>query len=68
MPSTEAKFPPLEDIQPAGGYGTLGETTKIYATDLYEDGYGDPVYREKARILNRHIQEIGMGKYQVCIV
>ncbi|KIJ64332.1 hypothetical protein HYDPIDRAFT_175668 [Hydnomerulius pinastri MD-312] len=28
------------------------------------DGYSDPVYQAKARILNRSIQEIGMGKYQ----
>lgn len=34
--------------------------------DLYEAGSIDPVYQAKARILNRAIQEIGMGKYQVC--
>lgn len=46
-----------------------GETpgaTKVFAIDLYEDGYDDPLYQAKARILNRSIQEIGMGKYQVC--
>lgn len=34
--------------------------------DLYEDGSVDPVYQAKARLLNHAIQEIGMGKYQVC--
>ncbi|KAH7882731.1 MFS general substrate transporter [Phlebopus sp. FC_14] len=34
------------------------------AKDIYEDGYSDPIYQAKARILNRSIQEIGMGKYQ----
>lgn len=34
--------------------------------DLYEEGSIDPVYQAKARLLNRAIQEIGMGKYQVC--
>ncbi|KII90256.1 hypothetical protein PLICRDRAFT_40461 [Plicaturopsis crispa FD-325 SS-3] len=32
--------------------------------DLYEDGYIDPVYQAKAHVLNRRMQEIGMGKYQ----
>lgn len=36
------------------------------AMDLYEDGYSDPVYHAKARILNHAIQDIGMGRYQVC--
>jgi hypothetical protein len=34
--------------------------------DIYEDGVIDPVYQAKARLLNSAIQEIGMGKYQVC--
>ncbi|KAG1873348.1 MFS general substrate transporter [Suillus tomentosus] len=34
------------------------------AMDLYEDGYSDPVYQAKARILNHAIQDIGMGRYQ----
>jgi hypothetical protein len=34
--------------------------------DLYEDEMAiDPVYQAKTRILNRAIQKIGMGKYQV---
>jgi hypothetical protein len=31
----------------------------------YEEGYDDPVYQAKARILNHAIQDIGMGRYQV---
>ena len=36
--------------------------------DVYfgEESGVDPVYYAKARILNSAIQEIGMGKYQVC--
>ncbi|KAL4070230.1 major facilitator superfamily domain-containing protein [Scleroderma yunnanense] len=41
-----------------------GSCTRI---DLYNDGYVDPVYQAKARILNRSIQDIGMGKYQWCL-
>lgn len=46
--------------------------TKVYPAnaavieDLYEDGTVDPVYQAKARLLNAAIQEIGMGRYQVC--
>ena len=32
---------------------------------LYEEGELDPVYYAKTLVLNRAIQEIGMGKYQV---
>jgi len=35
--------------------------------DLYEGNYHDPVYEAKARILNRAIQDIGMGRYQVSV-
>lgn len=39
-------------------------TTDIYSVD---DPHGiDRVYLAKARLLNNAIQEIGMGKYQVC--
>ena len=34
--------------------------------DLYEEGTLDPVYQAKARLVSAAIQEIGMGKYQVC--
>lgn len=35
--------------------------------DIYTDAAIDPVYQAKARILNDALQEIGMGRYQVCI-
>ena len=39
---------------------------EILATqDLHDEGSVDPVYQAKARVLNRALQEIGMGKYQV---
>ncbi|KIK13718.1 hypothetical protein PISMIDRAFT_379089 [Pisolithus microcarpus 441] len=43
-----------------------GQTNPITGPpiDLYENGYVDPVYQAKAQILNRSIQEIGMGRYQ----
>lgn len=31
---------------------------------VLEDGSLDPVYAAKARVLNKAIQEIGMGRYQ----
>ena len=33
--------------------------------DLYDEGSIDPVHQAKARVLNRALQEIGMGRYQV---
>lgn len=48
---------------PASGYES---PPGVFASDLYEDEYTDPVYQAKARILNHSIQEIGMGKYQAC--
>lgn len=35
------------------------------SNDMYEDGSIDPVYQAKARVLNKAIEEIGMGRYQV---
>ncbi|KAK7680855.1 MFS sugar transporter [Cerrena zonata] len=32
--------------------------------DLFEEGSIDPIYQAKAHVLNRAIQEIGMGRYQ----
>ena len=34
--------------------------------DLFSDETVDPIYQAKAHVLNQAIQEIGMGKYQVC--
>jgi hypothetical protein len=36
--------------------------------DVYDEGSVDPVYQAKARVLNRALQEIGMGKYQVRVL
>ena len=35
--------------------------------DLHDEGSVDPAYHAKARVLNRALQEIGMGRYQVQI-
>jgi hypothetical protein len=35
--------------------------------DLHDKGSVDPVYHAKARVLNRALQEIRMGRYQVQI-
>lgn len=35
--------------------------------NIYTDDAVDPIYQAKARILNDALQEIGMGKYQVCL-
>lgn len=66
MALTPTESPPLEDKQPTSGYGSLDRMTKASSVDLYEDEYSDPIYQAKARILNHSIQEIGMGRYQVC--
>lgn len=42
-------------------------STVLLKPDLYEDGTLDPVYEAKIRLLNREIQDIGMGRYQVCL-
>ena len=43
--------------------GKPSETNPI--PGLYEDGILDPTYQEKTKILNRAIEAIGMGRYQV---
>ncbi|TFY62020.1 hypothetical protein EVG20_g6853 [Dentipellis fragilis] len=40
------------------------ESQDTLTPDLYDEGSVDPVYQAKARVLNRALQEIGMGKYQ----
>jgi hypothetical protein len=37
------------------------ETTLV---SVLEDGALDPVYEAKAKVLNREVQQIGMGRYQ----
>jgi hypothetical protein len=36
-----------------------------YVENLYKEGDLDPVYYAKTLVLNRALQELGMGKYQV---
>lgn len=40
-----------------------------FTKDMFEEGESgvDPAYQAKARRLNEALQEIGMGKYQVCV-
>ena len=42
---------------------------QVDTQDVFDEGDSgvDPVYQAKARLLNDAIQEIGMGKYQVCL-
>ncbi|KAA1466887.1 MFS general substrate transporter [Dentipellis sp. KUC8613] len=47
-----------------GEYPMPYESQDTLTPDLYDEGSVDPVYQAKARILNRALQEIGMGKYQ----
>lgn len=44
------------------------QPTVLEMEDIYDEGLVDPVYQAKARVLNRALQEIGMGKYQVRIL
>jgi hypothetical protein len=44
------------------------QLTVLGMEDVYDEGSVDPVYQAKARVLNRALQEIGMGKYQVCVL
>ena len=44
---------------------SAGYSSEAIPMGLYEDGILDAVSQEKTKILNRAIQEIGMGKYQV---
>jgi len=44
------------------------QPTVLGMEDIYDEGSVDPVYHAKARVLNRALQEIGMGKYQVRIL
>ena len=43
------------------------ESATSSVENLYEEGVLDPVYYAKTLVLNRALQEIGMGKYQVNI-
>lgn len=51
-------------------YGNKEPTTETVTSDgevpvsVLEDGSLDPVYEAKAKVLNKAIQDIGMGRYQ----
>lgn len=55
--SGSKEFSTMPSVSSAADHETL---------DLFEGGI-DPIYQAKARILNDALQEIGMGKYQVCL-
>jgi hypothetical protein len=54
----------------AQDYGSKEVTTQAVTTEdgapvsVLEDGSLDPVYEAKAKVLNKAIQDIGMGRYQ----
>ena len=69
----------MESSSASDPKNVIGEKRESQSTDkpsetkqipgLYEDGILDPVYQEKTKILNRAIEEIGMGRYQVrCLI
>ncbi|KAF5329762.1 hypothetical protein D9619_009282 [Psilocybe cf. subviscida] len=68
--SANATTPPDEkrssqDSKDGMGHTSLGTDTATPSLEnLFEHGVLDPVYYEKTLILNRAIQEIGMGRYQ----
>jgi len=43
------------------------ESATSSVENLYKEGVLDPVYYAKTLVLNRALQEIGMGKYQVAL-
>lgn len=45
---------------------TIQHTNRDEATpaSVLEDGSLDPVYEAKAKVLNKAVQDIGMGRYQ----
>lgn len=44
------------------------ESAASSVENLYKEGVLDPVYHGKTLVLNRALQEIGMGKYQVIYI
>jgi hypothetical protein len=40
--------------------------SNVTVVDIYESGSIDPVYQAKAHLVSCAIQQIGMGRYQVC--
>jgi len=54
--------PEMEKENPPSLGSSYSDPTHV---DLFSDETVDPVYQAKAHVLNKAIQEIGMGKYQV---
>ncbi|KAF8153781.1 major facilitator superfamily domain-containing protein [Crassisporium funariophilum] len=52
------------DAKGAAERSVESHSSETLVVNLYEDGVLDPVYHAKMLILNRAIQEIGMGSYQ----
>lgn len=63
VPKSGVSIDTAMDVSPSRTESPYGEQTHLI--DLYEDASIDPVYQAKARVLNRAIQDIGMGRYQV---
>ncbi len=62
----DAKHSPAESSRPGPedlGKSVYQDTEGVYAHDSL-----DPIYVAKAKILNDAFREIGMGRYQVCLL
>ncbi|THH28193.1 hypothetical protein EUX98_g5997 [Antrodiella citrinella] len=59
-PSTSSTFQVLDKKQVEDDRSDVQSSLE----NLFEEGSVDPVYEAKALLLNRAVQEIGMGKYQ----
>ena len=63
----------LDDLRNSPKFSQRGLVTDRLASatssveNLYKEGVLDPTYYAKTLVLNRALQEIGMGKYQVLI-
>lgn len=53
------------DVPPTDVATVQSEASSVVLVDLYSDMSIDPVYQAKSKVLNRALQEVGMGKYQV---
>ncbi|PPQ76029.1 hypothetical protein CVT26_005535 [Gymnopilus dilepis] len=60
---TDEKAPPDVEKVSASQDDSVSDSNTL-TPHLYEEGELDPVYYAKTLVLNRAIQEIGMGKYQ----
>ncbi|KAH7100322.1 MFS general substrate transporter [Auriculariales sp. MPI-PUGE-AT-0066] len=64
-PATETVFPAATKAEKEKDAASITSSTgNKHDADILPEGSVDPVYQEKAHILNNAIQEIGMGRYQ----